>query len=625
MRRIIKVIAIGISLMLAMVSAISCSCDSDKDSLDKYLFNKSQTDYRIVIDSTASGNTLFAAEELRTFLQEATLGKIPVENADSLVHNQNLKVISIGKNDLSESAALNFDVEVQNYEINTVDNCIYIVGGDDNGNLYGVYELLERLIDFQVYAVDEIYYESKTTIKLPDLSVKGGPDISIRLSGFKYIEANPVFAKRLRQNQLRGSEFWLTGSSHNYGEYISKDDGYSEDKWFSYSTTAADNETSLCLTARGDEESLIRMKQRVADVMIDRLKTNSQAILLNFSQPDKNIWCQCDTCKASNERYGTDSAVVIKFMNDVSDIVLEWLRENDPRRADKVYFVFLGYHKTQEPPVVTNTDATYTPISDDIKLHKQVGVYLAPVFSNYNTLVEDKAVGTLIKKWSVVSENIFLWLYQTNFSYHLYPYNSIGYMQENYQFYEEYSTKFVYNSGQYRARRSTAFHEFKGWLDSKLQWDNDCDVAQLTKDYFSNVFKTAYEPMYEFYMTLSNYMMYLENDMGLGGSIYQNIHDSKYWPLGVMNTFMSYINKAYELIDFYKETDPELYGKLEERITRESIFPRYVLLTLYAGTYSTDKLQSLREEFMDDCFRVGIVLVKEWVSMYEGVFKDWGL
>ncbi len=626
MKKVLKHIAFSLLTVMSVSTCLTaCNQPSSEQDNSVYLFKNATTDYKIVVDSQADDYTLFAIEELQTFLQESSGAKIAVESADNMVHDKNLKVISVGKNDLSESTDLNFSIELQHYEITTLDNSIYIIGGDERGNLFGTYEFLKQLIGFEVYADDEVVYTSASTLKLPDYDLAGGPDFMFRAASIKYITTNTVYAKRLRQTHLNSSEIWLTGNSHNYSEYISAGEPGVEDAWFSYSENAALNKKSLCLHAQGDPESEERMKQYVADVMINKLIINPLGTEINFSQPDWNDWCKCESCLADLEKYGTNSATVIMFVNDVSDRVIAWLNENQPERADKIHFVFLGYHKTQEPPVKMNEDGTYSPLFEEIKLNKQVGVFLAPVFESYNKEVENSTVGMLVKKWSAISERVYMWVYTTNFSHHLYPYNSTGFIQDNEQFYLENNVKYILNHSQSRPTRSTGFHEFKGWLDAHLQWDTQSDVAQLTKDYFNVMFKKAAAPMYEFYITSSTYMTYLENEMLLGGGLYQDVHQTKYWPKGVADSFMRYIEQAYEEIEFYKDSDPELYAKIEARITRESIFPRYILLDLYSGYYSAEELKAERQKLMDDCLRLEVDLVSEWVSIYDGVFKNWGL
>ncbi|MBR4420390.1 MAG: DUF4838 domain-containing protein [Clostridia bacterium] len=623
MKKRFKIITFLSILLIVITSSFSLFSGCDKEKEVNYLVKDAKTDYKIAVASDASGETLLAADELKTFLEASTSARISVVDADNLVHSKELKVISIGNNKLVKTTQLNIDIAPQYFEINTLDNSIYVVGGDDFGNLYGVYELLERLIDFKVYAADEIAYESSSDIVLPNYSIKDGPDFEYRSSGNKHVTDDAIYSRRLRQSLIGGSDVWLTGRSHNYSEYfnLANDDP----NWKNWSDRESEIGHTACLNANGNAESAEAMKQRVVDTMIMKLQNNPNGTLINFSQPDLNIWCRCAVCKADYEKYGTDSVTVIKFVNEVSDRVIAWLKENDPYRADKVKFVFLGYHKTQEPPVKANADGTYSPISDELKLNKQVGVFLAPVFASYNLPVENSVVGELVKKWSAVSQNVFMWVYQTNFSHHLYPYNSTGYIQENFEFYLDHNVKYILNHGQSRPPRSTGFHEFKAWLDAKLMWDSKLDVTALTKDYFDNMFRSASKPMYEFYMAVSNYMIYLEQELLLGGSVYQSIHDAKYWPKGVADSFMRYVEEAYKAIEIYKETDPALYNKLEQRITRESLFPRYVLLDLYSGYYSADELFALRKEYMQDCLRLEVTLVSEWVSIYDGVFKKWGL
>ena len=629
MKNIIKK---SVALLIVMICLVFCfvACDKESNQSSAFLVKDGKTDYKIAVSDNAGAKTLFAVEELNFFLNASTSVNLEVVNADKLEHDKDLKVICLGVNELSRSANVNLtNIPINGFEITTVDNSIYVIGADDAGTLYGVYGLLTQLIDYEVYAHDEVVFNKSDDLALPNLSIKDNPAFEQRMSTCAYVDNSNIYRSRLHQVPFESSEVWLGTHTHNFfSDYVSKDkneDPLAESQWFSYSTNPALSGASLCLYAQGDEESAERLKQRIVDRMIGKIQTNPIGTEIALAQPDENIWCECESCKADLEKYGTNSATVIKFLNEVSERVVEWMEENMPDRADKIHFTMLGYHKLEEPPVKQNADGSYSPLSEEIRLNKHCGVFLAPLYGDFTNEVENSSVGELVKKWNSVSDMVYMWVYQTNFKHHLYPYNSIVNMQVNYQFYIENGVKFIFDHGQTRPTRQTAFHDFKAWLNAKLQWDPYQDVAQLTTDYFDNMYKTASDAMYKLYMDITNYLTYLENEMALGGSIYQSVHDIKYWPKGVADSFMQSINEAYKAIEFYKETNPELYKKLEERITRESIFPRYVLLDLHSGYYGAEEIKTLRQEFMNDCLRLSIDLVSEWVSIYEGVFKGWGL
>ena len=82
--------------------------------------------------------------------------------------------------------------------------------------------------------------------------------------------------------------------------------------------------------------------------------------------------------------------------------------------------------------------------------------------------------------------------------------------------------------------------------------------------------------------------------------------------------------EAHAAIEPLRASDPERYAVYSDHITLESLFPRYALISLYSGNYSSTQLQQMRVSFKEDSTALGVTMVDEQTS-FSSVFNTWGV
>ena len=69
----------------------------------------------------------------------------------------------------------------------------------------------------------------------------------------------------------------------------------------------------------------------------------------------------------------------------------------------------------------------------------------------------------------------------------------------------------------------------------------------------------------------------------------------------MLNEWLGYIDEAYESISHLEVSDPGLYKLLKDRITLESISPRYMIIELYSVYYSAEEYQEMLQSLKSRC------------------------
>ena len=109
------------------------------------------------------------------------------------------------------------------------------------------------------------------------------------------------------------------------------------------------------------------------------------------------------------------------------------------------------------------------------------------------------------------------------------------------------------------------------------------------------------------------------------GTVYNEISNVNFWQFGTLKTWMGLIDDAYTAIADCKTSDPALYQKLFDHITRESLFVRFVLIDVYGYYYADATLQTMKEDFKADCERLNVAHTGENNGRIEGLWAVWGV
>lgn len=126
-------------IMLALLT-LNIACDAGESLI---LAENGRSDYSIVISSTPSDSSRYAAAELKKFIKKMTGAELPIISAPE---PENTKLILLGDSKRLRELEIKLDIDslgADGYIIRTKGSYLIIAGSAVRGNLYGVYGLLE--------------------------------------------------------------------------------------------------------------------------------------------------------------------------------------------------------------------------------------------------------------------------------------------------------------------------------------------------------------------------------------------------------------------------------------------------------------------------------------------------
>ena len=587
------------------------------------------TEYKIAVpDKSANednyGAAMRAAGELKTFFKKATGADLGNEIQDTGNLKSDVKYISIGFTNMLNNNVEGVDYDalgISGYSIKTVDGNVYI-SGQSAGLMNGVYEFLRTHFNYEYYT-DGFYKIDDCTEKevvLQTINEEYKPSFEYRLPAYGFeISATGGYATddmisyRMQYNNFSikgfGNDMW-----HNFFTAIPKSEYLAaHPEWFSPAGT------QLCLTR--DKNGLAA---EMAKKVINVLNANPSATFVMIGQQDNNDWCDCSACQSVISQYGGyNSATYILFMNAVSDKLQSYTTEKG--RTDVKLGMF-AYHQTQDAPV-TVADGKVSLING-MKLNPNVCVVYAPIDANYYVSFNDE-VNASVKKnvegWSMAADNVLYWTYMENFGYYQLIFDNFGSMQDNLKLLHEHNGMFLYNLGQYNNGNSTGFSRYKAYLNSKLMWNVNADVAAFTKDFFDNYFGVASSKMrkvFNEYRAMTKYI-YEKQDKTIGYlSINGHVPKSTDFWYSYLTNWIEDINQALAEADKLAGTDDEERVRVRNAVTLESLSIRYALITYFSGNFGKDELLTMKRAWKTDAANLGVTMCGEHKTL-ETLYNEW--
>ncbi len=607
-------------------------------------------------------------EEFQYLFKLATNINIRIINDDGLSHNPNNRYISIGETSLFTSSGLTYDKKQLGFDgvrIMTKDNTLFLLGGERKGLLYAVYEFMEIMFHFDVFDLDSIYIdENVSNINFKNMDVTDLPDFALRngdLPELKYPTNqndldNKYYGTRMRLEYdgiPTTLPYYLNydekSTAYRYGHntsYCIPRETYSgaHPKWFS-DNGAAGVQDQLCYTAHGDAEELRAMAEEVVKKTIWSLYRNPKsklplATFIMLGVEDNYNFCSCEACLESEQKYNSAGSIIL-FTNMYAEIFEqwedgakasdlfkyatadeEWLNINigEENRAeyirDDFRFYLRAYNNQLTAPAKYNAETDkYEPFDAKLVLRNNVFVEYADIEMDWTQSYfakDNKGSYDNILAWETISPNGIKF------------YNYVNYPNREHWYYDAMNTvspdqlAFMLNAGAIEVffcgasvqgdPRISGFKAYFAYLESKLLWNVNEDVEELTKRYFKGAFGEAADIMYTLFEEERAYFNYQYDkwDLHQKNSIYNVHYDKKYWDKNVMYKWINDCYSAFSVIEGIKETNPKTYEEIYTHIAVEMMYPAMIYLESFRTEISQQEKLALIDRLRQDYDIMGL-------------------
>ena len=425
-------------------------------------------EFAIVVPDKASPCQRYAAEELRDFTEKATGVKLPIVTDVEPMPTKAV-VLEVG------SPKSKGDDGTDGFRLKVDGDRLRIVGENERGVLYGVYEVLERFVGCRWYSSWRSVIPRRERIEVPgDLDEVQRPAFVMREPYWCEVLQHPEFAARLRVNsrswrrmgeKYGGDPYRFgggLGSCHTFDKLLPPGKYFdTHPEYFSMVKGKRLKESQLCLT----NPDVLRI---VTSNVLERIRKDPNAKFYGVSQNDRYNFCECPACKAVDDEEGSHAGTMIRFVNAIAEAV--------EKEFPDAIIETLAYQYTRKAPKKTKLRHNVVPCLCTIECDFSQPIYKSRYKENVSFCKD-------IEDWGRLTDFLYIWDYTTDFSHYPMPWPNAYALQGNIKFFRRNNVKALFEQGGYQGRHAD-FAELKTWLMAKWMWNPDLPMKELLDDFF---------------------------------------------------------------------------------------------------------------------------------------------
>ena len=482
---------IVIGLMLGHISPDSHAIE--RGTMSKLVIaDKGISNYVIVISESASPSEKHAADEFQFFLKKTSGADLPI-----ITDSGDLRSHEIVLGDNLHLKRLNAEIDFDafgddGFTIRTQGDYLIVAGGRQRGTMYGVYTFLEdylgcrwfhpevsRIPKHQRVEIGAINDTQTPIIASRDMHYFVGEDADWaarnKINGHHAHELSEKHGGRIRFASPMYHTFYrlMPGGVHQgLQEYLKEHPEY----YSEVNGKRVGEYAQLCLT---NPEVV-----RIAIETVKRwIREQPDRTIFTVSQNDYGGWCECENCRAVAEQEESHMGSLLQFVNQVAEAIEE-------EHPDK-YISTLAYAYSRTPPKTVRPRHNVLVRLSDIECCFSHPLGTCTHSRNPNATV---SVVDDIKKWSEISDQLFIWDYVINFQHWLAPHPNLYVLKPNMQFFVKYGVKEMFPQAD-PFNPMGEFSELRAYLLAKLMWNPNFDVDKGISEFLDAYYDSAAQPV----------------------------------------------------------------------------------------------------------------------------------
>lgn len=467
---------------------------------------------QIVVESQLA-DPINAANLLQKYIAEISGKTLPIAN----------KLSKKGKSiRISQDKSLHPD----GYLISIEKNKIQIFGGERKGCTYAVIYLLESYLGCKYLSTKVKHVPKSNTISFPILKYEDEPKNDRRIINLYYENCSQEYIDWNRLytiEEIYPPNYFV----HTFPRLLPWEKYFKEHP--EYYALLENKQRSI--------DQLCPSHPKVKEIIIAQLKAEMAKLpnqkVWSVSQNDNFSYCQCETCSKIIAEDKSPSGPIIQLVNEIAATF-----------PDKIIST-LAYQYSRKAPEKTIPRENVEVMLCTIELHRQASILKDEGAKSFR----DDMIA-----WGKIAKNIFIWDYTINFKHSVSPFPNLHTLKDNCQFFTANNVNAVFE--QSNSSTGFEFSELKVYLLSKLMWNPDRNVEELTSE-FLNLYYGKAGP------SIGKYIKSLEENLAKTNSklwIYEHpvVHENGLFSVENLKTYKQLFDQAEELV----KNEPEVLNRV---------------------------------------------------------------
>ena len=442
--------------ILLLLSAVLIGCKPETDS-NESLPSQTQSDAPETTtpsEETTSGGDVVVpapAKELTSVTVSAGSSSVEQLAATELKKHLEIKGVTVDEGGFPFTLSIDPSLGDDAYRIegaanvteeDTGEEYVHIIGGNGRAVFYGVVRFLEDYAGTRFFTY-ELETHTADPVLLPEtILIEYEPVFEYRYTSWNAMSKDPMFCLKSGMNGNHGGITEELGGRISYaaGLGVHTFDVLSESGY-----PYPGHGPNPCLSSETVYQTVLK-NVRAA------LEKDPTVNILSVSQNDKEEYCHCEKCAATDAEEGSPAGTLLRFVNRIA----EEIEDEYPN----VIIDTLAYKYTRKAPLIT-------------KPRKNVCVRLCSIECHFNHPLTTESCETCSKfrydivEWGKICENIYIWDYTTDFTYYLSFFPNLHVLRENMRFFADNNVKGMFEQGNSQGP-SGEFGELRAYLLAKL-------------------------------------------------------------------------------------------------------------------------------------------------------------
>lgn len=470
---------------------------------------------------------------------------------------------------------------------------IHLRGGNEKTLRYAVYTLLETW-GFRKYTSKDSFIPKLTAVTFPKNYTKTYTP-SFEYRALFYPDCYDEAFRDWHKLDWHINDFGIWG--HSFYKLLSTKEYFKTHPEYFALYEGKRNSESLCMTNEGAAEI-------IAGKMTEIIAENPNARFFSVSQNDDVVYCECDQCKALNEKHGGPQGSLYYFLNKIA------------ARFPTTKITTLAYLHTYRAP-------------ENLTIEPNIYTLFCPIEMNRGKAIEEapnhKAFVDILHKWGAATAHLYLWDYTVEFTNYLSPFPNLHTFSKNYKLFEQNDVKGLFVQGY--ADVPGDLYELRQYLLAKIIWNTQIDVEAVTLDFLEGFYGKAAVFVKRYIDLLTQYQEKTDRYLDIYTDPVQN--RTSFLSPEAMNQYDQIIRQAEKAV----HDNPILAKRvLKLRLALEYVYFEQAKFYgkdphgIFAESNKEDGGKSLRERvfnFSKSCKEFGIYELSEGGLTPEQYYEEW--